>query len=824
MRAIAIAAVLLFHGGFAWARGGFLGVSLFFTLSGFLVTSLLLAERRDTGRVRVGRFWERRARRLLPGALATIAVVVFLVPRVGDLGQRQDLRGDAVSAAGYVANWHFVAGEHSYGDLFQAPSPLLHYWSLAIEEQLYLLLPLIVVGALALGRGRLRVVGGSLVLLTAASIATSWLLADSVDRVYFGTDTRAAELLMGAVLAVLWADPVRARTIGRLTAWLAPAAIAALVVMVHFAQTDDRWLRTGGFAAIAALNAIVVAAAAGDSFVARALSVAPLRALGRVSYAVYLVHWPVFVFVDAHRTDADGLRLFALRLAVTLAITLAWYHLVECPIRFGRRLVRRRSLVGAAALATASIVVAATLTTVPAEPPSAVASPFIINTSTLEPTSRVRIAVVGDGAEMFSASLPGEAGLDVIRTIPTPGCPIVSAAAVRRGPRGEARSAARCSHWSDAWAPARRAAPDLLVIVQGRTDTFDHLDGTSWTSIERPERSQATKQAYERVVASMRDAGLLVAWVTPRRSGARSRAVADIIGTLSDRELGMVALPATADPATVLQAYRDAQGELRRAWPRPLGRDAPDPLRLLVVGDSTSLFVATGLEAAGRKRGDLVVAWAGSLACPFMHVDAFRDPKGFVFPTAKCPSYDSWPIAASSFEADAVLVVTSVIDAAEVRRVPDGPFEGFGEPALDEYWTAEAIEAVRMLAPSDAIVIWADAASIRLPDAGVTRAWNERLAAYNELVAMLDERFAHVGIVSLAARLGAPGDEMDLALRPDGVHLTPAAATAVAEDWLADEVIDAWRAAARSAAVTGCLAGEARRPRVMLARCDRTLR
>jgi peptidoglycan/LPS O-acetylase OafA/YrhL len=206
LRGIAVLSVLLYHGEVSWMDGGFLGVSTFFTLSGFLITSLLLAERSRTGRIDLGAFYVRRLRRLLPAALLCLAGIVVFGATVASASQLVDLRGDVISALAYVANWRLVLSGSSYADLFTAPSPIQHFWSLAIEEQFYLVMPLVVIGLLALGKGSWRFLAGALALLVAASIALSVLLGltgASDDRIYFGTDTRAAELLVGALLAVL---------------------------------------------------------------------------------------------------------------------------------------------------------------------------------------------------------------------------------------------------------------------------------------------------------------------------------------------------------------------------------------------------------------------------------------------------------------------------------------------------------------------------------------------------------------------------------------------------------------------------------------------
>ncbi|HEY6532107.1 MAG TPA: acyltransferase, partial [Acidimicrobiales bacterium] len=202
LRGLAVIGVLLFHGGFTWAKGGFLGVSTFFTLSGFLITNLLVREWDSTDAIRLGRFWVRRFRRLLPAALIAIALIGLIWWRIGTPEQLATLRADMLAALGYVANWRFFSAGTSYADLFSAPSPLQHFWSLAIEEQFYVIFPLVVLGLMRLG-GR-RVLTAVLVAATLASVVLELALGGNIDRVYYGTDTRAAELLLGALLAVWW--------------------------------------------------------------------------------------------------------------------------------------------------------------------------------------------------------------------------------------------------------------------------------------------------------------------------------------------------------------------------------------------------------------------------------------------------------------------------------------------------------------------------------------------------------------------------------------------------------------------------------------------
>lgn len=349
LRGLAVAGVLAFHAGLGWARGGFLGVSLFFTLSGFLICSLLLAEREQHGRVDLRRFWARRARRLLPASLLALLVVLLFGATAAGEGQLRDLQGDVLAALAYVANWRFVLDGATYADLWAGPSPVQHFWSLAIEEQFYVAFPLLVVAA-----RRRALLGGVLV----AGIALSLLSLTWIDgdlRAYYGTDARAAELLIGALLAVVLARRPAAAG-GRLTTIGGATALALLLWSWSAVGTDDGRLYAGGLALHAVLVAAVIVAARAPGPVASALSLPPLRWLGRISYGAYLYHWPLFLWLTPARTGLDGSTLLALRLAATLVAAEVSYRLLEEPIRAGRRLTpqaARVALSGAAAAVVA---------------------------------------------------------------------------------------------------------------------------------------------------------------------------------------------------------------------------------------------------------------------------------------------------------------------------------------------------------------------------------------------------------------------------------------------------------------------------------------
>jgi peptidoglycan/LPS O-acetylase OafA/YrhL len=518
LRGVAVAVVVLFHLG--RLDGGFMGVDLFFLLSGFLITSLLLVEQHQTGRVNLGRFWARRARRLLPALFVVVAGVAVLVSRLTPAGERPGLRGDALSTLGYVANWHAMLADSSYWDMFAQASPLDHAWSLAIEEQFYVLWPLAFLGAVLLGSklwarsgvsartsgngqsaaglfGRLDPTARSVALISLTGAAVSFALLGALyehldtNRAYYGTDTRIGPTLLGAALAAFTVH--RPRRDKAPAPWLELAAAAGLVwmswSMVRFDGVGQGYYR-GGLLVFALASLVVILAATGGQrgLVGQALSAPPLRALGMISYGVYLWHWPVIVYVDpAHRDwgwlPAIGWKLDAVRIVLSLALALASYWLVEMPIRRGK--LRGRALWLAGAIGAAVAVGAALVATngdAGADQEVDINSPSEISLPDLDdfPADAPRVLLVGDSGALVLGPELRESGEEqgvAVATATDPTCTIVYPEGVvvhRDDGTREDHGQCQGNRWADWVEVVEEFQPDAVVYYLGNAGMVEY--------------------------------------------------------------------------------------------------------------------------------------------------------------------------------------------------------------------------------------------------------------------------------------------------------------------------------------------------------------
>lgn len=486
LRALAVTAVLLYHARFEFARGGFLGVSTFFTLSGFLITSLLLREWARHGAVDMRRFWTRRFRRLLPASWLTIGLVLAMgTAGIWSTDQLRSLRGDVPWALVELVNWHFIAQDRTYGAAFEAPSPLEHYWSLAIEQQFYLVFPLVVAALLAAGarraRGRrtLRPLVVVLVITVIASAAAAGLVArSSTSTAYFATPTRLAELLIGALLAVVLLQglrlPGRARNLA-VAAGL--AGLAGSLVLWTTAGVPDQWLYPWGLLASAVCTAALVTGAVQGGPLTAAFSWAPVVFIGRISYGIYLLHWPVFLWLTPARTGMSQWPLFGLRMAVSTTAAVLMFRVIEHPVRSGARL---RGAKAPAALGVSALVLVAGTLVVTRDLPEPRALERVGSGASdvaAAPPAPLRVLLVGDalaaGTEEALDVTDDEVPMAVTEAA-TPSCGLAVGGYVRLSDGKLERDRDRCGPVRDTWVAAVEAErPDVVAVWGGLRDVSD---------------------------------------------------------------------------------------------------------------------------------------------------------------------------------------------------------------------------------------------------------------------------------------------------------------------------------------------------------------
>lgn len=347
LRALAVLAVIAYHLRLRWAPGGLLGVGVFFTLSGYLITDLLLAQRARGG-ARLGDFWLGRARRLLPGLFVMLAVVAAWVTVAGP-PQPVPL-GDAVSAAAlYVSNWWLIFQDVSYFALFGPPSPLNHLWSLGVEEQFYIVWPFLLLLGVRCVREvpspsgvRSRLACVTLLVAVASAVAMALLYQPSFDpsRVYYGTDTRAFELLAGAALAMVWPSrrlrPDITAGARRLLDGMGIAGLIGIVLLIWRTNQYSAFLYRGGFVLLSLSTVLVVAALAHPACrLGPALGWSPLRWIGVRSYGIYLWYFPIIVLTTpAAEHGTDPLRA-VLQVGATIGVAALSWRFVEEPVRHG---------------------------------------------------------------------------------------------------------------------------------------------------------------------------------------------------------------------------------------------------------------------------------------------------------------------------------------------------------------------------------------------------------------------------------------------------------------------------------------------------------
>ena len=439
-RGLFVVLVMLYHFGVTSLVGGWVGINHFFVFSGFLIARMLVKEQSRTGRIDAIWFYVRRARRILPPLLILVAAVVVHTAVVEQPAQRKQFGGDAFATLGFFLNWRLAGRSDAYFDMFGDPSPLRHCWTLAVEEQFYVVAPFLILGICLLTRSRVRRAAVALALAAVSAIWTAHLgyhgIADQA-RLYYGTDTRAQALLVGLATGLLLGvgrDGREPRELGRtLTHVLAWVGFLVSLAAIFVLTPTSAWVYNQGGMLLFAVAAALMGFAAidrRDLLLNRLFSWPPLVYLGRISYGLYLFHWPIHLWLPLSALPtviAGGIHLL-----LTLAIASLSFRFIELPIMlhglrglFRRRFSRRLLPTGLIAALTAGAVVLWSSPAVAGPVPTLVQG----QASYAAPSPTRTLVAVGDSVPDFLVQDFAESQFPGTRLVASayPGCDLVSA-------------------------------------------------------------------------------------------------------------------------------------------------------------------------------------------------------------------------------------------------------------------------------------------------------------------------------------------------------------------------------------------------------------
>jgi peptidoglycan/LPS O-acetylase OafA/YrhL len=531
IRAVSILGIMANHGGFGWAGGGVISVDVFFVLSGFLITMLLMKEWTRSGTIRLRAFWARRARRLLPALFVLLGGIGIYALVFAPAGTQGALRWDGLSTLLYFSNWHQILTGQSYFAQVSAPSPLLHTWTLAIEEQFYLVWPIVVVCVLKLTRSPRTLLVVTVLGVVASATEMALLFHPHVDpsRLYYGTDTRAQDILTGAALgiALFRRGPVSGKRARVGLSWMAVAGAAVFVGEWWRINSSVDLTYRGGFLLADVMVALVIAGVtlAPTGLPARVLSVRPLTFVGRISYGLYLWHWPIFLVLDHARTGLGIYSLFALRLAVTFAFAIASWYLVETPVRqmtFGSW--RSWSWVPVGAVAVVGVLLVTTVSS-GAAADNVLLSPKALKTSLnaylydgFTQPGKVRVLVVGDSVSLtvgyWMTPYASRYGM-VIRGRPLDGCGLATAVPFDYHGTVTYQTLIPCSQWPTIWqSEVDDLHPQVVALVIGWWETMDRMYQGKWQHLGDPAFDAYETAQLQQAVSVLGAGGAHVALMT----------------------------------------------------------------------------------------------------------------------------------------------------------------------------------------------------------------------------------------------------------------------------------------------------------------------
>jgi peptidoglycan/LPS O-acetylase OafA/YrhL len=666
-----------------------------------------------------------------------------------------------LATVGYGANWRFATAGTTYAQLFEStPSPLLHFWSLAIEEQFYVVFPMLMAVLL---RWR-RLMLPTLALLAVLS-AGAMVLTTSRNVAYYGTHTRAAEFLIGALLALV--VPMRKEITKRMQAFFAVGGVIALGVYVYISGTvnaSDGWLYQGGLTGFTIISCLLIVAVLVPGPVRSLMSLRPLVELGKVSYSVYLFHWPVFVLLNEERLGFDGLALSLIRLLVSLSLGLISARVIENPIRLRR--VLRGSRQASWAFVVSLILAVIAIAGISTASPSALAgvnAPDEFVQFTLAPTTSVvepqraplKILVLGSEPLVESdirRAIGDEIPIEIVNGVQE-GCPV----------RPLEIASGECESFT---AIAQRllaeSKPDLVVLSIGSAERtlIASLVAALPTLSDgiKPINDSRIFSVSEQVVADIiQPLGVIPVIVVDYGS-------IDVLSNdIADAGMRISNLVSLRQPSAKI--LRDT---LRLIDTELQGQD--HRTRVMVIGDSTSFGVATAIDDTVGERYS--VLWAGGRNCPLIEVAKVRWWKDTEFDMENCPTLNGeWMTALDSFAPSIVVAIASIPEQAEQMYLGDPEWYTVSDP---KFLAVHGVAMTQMMGEFDTRGI--TLMLMNSPEVhggalgGAPFSQPDRVKAWNAVMQSWVARWPQIHLVDWAGMVAAseviPGD-----LRGDGVHM-----------------------------------------------------
>jgi len=759
LRALAVITVMAFHLGWSFVPGGAFGVSLFFTLSGYLITQVMFADHARAGKVDLKRFWSRRLRRLAPGSI--VCLIVVAVAALCGLLEGNRLRSDLFAALGYSANWRFATAGTTYAQLFEsAPSPVLHFWSLAIEEQFYVIFPLLMIVLL---RWR-KILVPALALLTAASVA-AMVLTNSRNLAYYGTHTRAAELLIGALLAMVVPVSKQIRGLAaKIFAAVGAIAFVGFVFIATHAHTNDQWLYKGGLSGFSLISSALIISVLVPGPIRMLMTSRPLVAVGRITYSLYLFHWPVFVVLNRDRMGFDGFALSVTRVGVTVLLASLSAWLIENPIRF-RKVLRRPVWAGVgmvAAMGVALIVMATVSVSTPialagVEAPDEIVQFTPPTSAALSTPERDPLKVLVLGSEPVVAddvkNAIGETIPIVVVNGIQPGCAIRPSAEMIEG----------CEPFSSvAQRLILQSKPDVAVLSVGvaeRTLLAELEDNVLVSTGSGVEKDLTLQFRLSDEIVNDILQPLVTIPVIIVDYGEK-----DVLSNdLDDADLRLDNAVTLHHPTPEVLA-----GQLILIDDKLQGADRRE--RVMVIGDSTSYGISAAINNVAGDRYS--VLWAGGRNCPLVEAEKVRWWDGAEFDMTNCPTLrPEWDKAFETFAPSILVMVYSVPEQAEQKYVGDETWYTIADPefvtrhdtALQELITTcneRGIQLLLLNSPE----IHGGALS------GAQFAQPERVSAWNALMQTWLTKWPQIHSIDWASIVTA-AESTEGPLREDGVHM-----------------------------------------------------